>query len=164
MNILVFYKRSWVNLLVITNAIKYDYMLWIIVKNIVTLCVSDFNYEDHSCEGLETAFSDAIDQLALEFSSRYSSMFDQSVSSLLQSWTLIYRWNLQREQGSCNIIFLFQCVRISYGGSSAQFWWRSQDKGMLTVFLYYMYLDLMFWFLGDALDNTRLKERKWNGP
>ena len=31
----------------------------------------DYDYEDHSVDKVEHAFSDAIDQLALEFSGRY---------------------------------------------------------------------------------------------
>ena len=34
------------------------------------LLFSDYDYEDHSVDKVEHAFSDAIDQLALEFSGR----------------------------------------------------------------------------------------------
>ena len=38
-------------------------------ENIVFL-LTDYDYEDHSSDKMEHAFSDAIDQLALEFSGR----------------------------------------------------------------------------------------------
>ena len=59
------------------------YQIHPLVKCLFCLLVA-FNYEDHSLEGLETAFSDAIDQLALEFSNRYNIYLTQLKSGCLK--------------------------------------------------------------------------------
>lgn len=51
---------------------NFSRKIWGQVPLIVYLTLADYNYEVHSVEAMEGAFNDAIDQLALEFSSSVS--------------------------------------------------------------------------------------------